>query len=143
MFLQKGFPIIYQLLKLLSYLPLAVRETIISIFCWIRSFPQEFIPWIAMLIRPSVFSKLIYMSDDEMVKVKDADDALLKQNEHRLTFIYSTTDGWAPIQHFKRLVSLIPNAKAHITDKIEHSFVKESSCEMGAIVGKWIQQNAV
>lgn len=143
MLLQKPFNIVYQLVKFLSYLPLKLRETIISIFCWIRSFPQEFIPWILMVIRPSVLSKLVHMSDDEMERVKEPDYALMKKNEHRLTFFYSTKDGWAPITHYERLVSQMPNVKAQVTDQFEHSFVIKSSCEMGTVLGEWIQQNAV
>lgn len=94
-----------------------------------------------MFIRPSVFAKVIYMSDDEMVKVTEADDALIKENKHRLTFFYSKTDGWAPASHYERLISQIPEAKAQITDKFSHSFVIRSACEMGSLLGEWIQQN--
>lgn len=143
MLLQKRFNIVYTLLKFLAYLPLILRKIIISVFCWVRSFPQEFIPWILMVIRPSVMSKLVHMSDDEMEKLKEPDYATMKQNEKRLTFFYSTTDGWAPITHYERLISQMPDVKAQVTDKFDHSFVIKSSCEMGALLGEWIQQNSV
>lgn len=141
MFVQKPFSILYLIMTFLSYVPLFLREKLIRIVCWIRSFPQEFVPWISMFVRPSVFAKVVHMSDDEMEKVKEADDALIKENKHRLTFFYSKTDGWAPASHYERLISQIPNVKAQITDKISHSFVIRSACEMGSLLGEWIQQN--
>lgn len=96
-----------------------------------------------MVLRPTVMSKLVHMSDEEMEKLKEPDYDLMKQNEKRLTFFYSTTDGWAPLTHYERLVTEMPNAKAQATDKFEHTFVKKSSCEMGFLLGEWIQQNAV
>lgn len=140
---QNGFPIIYRLLKFLSYLRLITREFIINIICWICSVPQEFIPTILMFIRPTVFSKFVHLADDEMEQINETDYARIKENEHRLTFIYSTKDGLVPNEHYVRIVRQVPNAKVHITDKIEHSFIMKSSCEMAAIVGEWIQQNAV
>lgn len=143
MLLQKCFNFIYPLLKFLSHLPLILREIMVKIFCWIRSFPQEFVPYVLMVIRPSVMSKLVYMSDDEMEKLKEPDYALMKQNEQRLTLFYSTTDGWAPITHYERLVGQMPNIKAQVSDQFEHTFVIKKSCEMGALLGEWIQQNTV
>lgn len=94
-----------------------------------------------MYIRPSVISKIIYMADDEMEKVMEPDYSLIEKNKERLTFFYSTTDGWTPITHYERLLSRIPDAKAQITDKFDHSFVIKSSYNMSALLAEWIQQN--
>lgn len=78
-----------------------------------------------------------------MERIKEPDYALIKQNEHRLTFFYSTLDGWVPVTYYERLVEKFPNVKAQLTDKFTHSFVMQTSCEMGALLGEWIQQNAL
>lgn len=96
-----------------------------------------------MYIRPSVLSKIVYMADDEMERIKEPDYALIEKNKNRLTFLYSTTDGWTPITYYERLISRIPEVKAQITDKFEHAFVLKSSHNMGALVSEWIHQNSV
>lgn len=83
------------------------------------------------------------MANDEMDKVIEPDYNIIDVNKHRLTFFYSSTDGWTPITHYERLVSRIPDIKAQITHQIEHSFVLNSSHEMGALLAEWIQQNNV
>lgn len=108
--------------------------------CWIRSLPQEFVPHMLMVGRPSVMSKVVQMADDEMEKVKAPDYDLMKQNEDRLTFFYSTLDEWAPPSYYEELIRNLPNVDAKSTDKFEHSFVAKSSYEMGALLGEWIQQ---
>lgn len=140
--LQRFFGAVYRALQLLSYLPLTIRKIIISIVCWIRSFPQEFISPILMVCRPSVMSKIVHMTDDEMEKLQAPDYDLMKQNEDRLTFLYSTLDKWAPHSHYERLVQNLPNINAKSTDKFEHTFVSKSACEMGALLGEWIQQRS-
>lgn len=137
---RKSFGIIYRFSKLFMYLPLFVRKFIISVICWIRSIPQELVPHILMIGRPSVLSKIVYMADDEMKKLKAPDYDLIAQNADRLTFFYSTLDGWTPQSHYERLKENLPNVNVKVTDKFEHSFVIKSSCEMGGLLGEWIQQ---
>lgn len=80
------------------------------------------------------------MTDDEMEKLQALDYALIKQNASRLTFFYSSLDGWAPTSHYERLIKNVPNIDAKSTDIFEHSFVSKSSREMGVLLGEWIQQ---
>lgn len=94
-----------------------------------------------MYIRPSVLSKIVYLADDEMKIVTEPEYGLIEKNQHRLTFFYSITDGWTPM-NYERLISRIPNIKAQITDKYDHAFVLRSSTNMGALVAEWIQQNS-
>lgn len=111
------------------------------IFFWIRSIPSEFMETILMHIRPSVLSKIVYMATDEMETVKEPDYAIIEKNIKRLTFLYSTTDGWTPITYFERLTGRFPGINAQITDKHDHAFVLKSSINMGALVAEWIQKN--
>lgn len=139
--MSKRFRFIYKLLKFINWVPEIVRKSIIHVVFLIRSMPRELAEFALMYIRPSVISKIIYMADDEMEKVHEPNYALMEKNKERLTFYYSTTDGWAPVTHYERLVSRIPGVKAQITDKFDHSFVIKSSYEMGALLGEWIQEN--
>lgn len=83
------------------------------------------------------------MADDEMQKVKEPDYALIEKNKHRLTLVYSLTDGWTPITFYEHMVARIEGIKALITDKYDHAFVLESSHNMGALVAEWIEQKNV
>lgn len=140
---RKLFGIIYWFSKLFMYLPLFVREFIMSIICWIRSYPQELVPHILMIGRPSVMNKIVYMADDEMKKLNAPDYDLIEQNADRLTFFYSTLDGWTPKSYYDRLMKNLPNINVKVTDKFAHSFVINSSYEMGALLGEWIQQQNI
>lgn len=93
-----------------------------------------------MVSRPSVMSKLVHMTDDEMEKLQAPDYDLIKQNQDRLSFFYSTLDKWAPHSHYERLIENVPNVDAKSTDKFEHTFVSKTSCEMGVLLGEWMQQ---
>lgn len=114
----------------------------IMIFFWIRSYPQEHVRSALTYIQPKVISKIVHMADDEMDKVVEPNYKLIEDNKQRLTFFYSTTDGWTPRDHYDRLVSQISDVKAQITDKFDHSFVLKSSYNMGALLAEWIQNNA-
>ncbi|XP_055313603.1 lipid droplet-associated hydrolase [Sitodiplosis mosellana] len=139
---QRYFKIIYYLARFLHILPTILQNLLIMIFFWVRSIPSEFLESALMYIRPSVLSKIIYMATDEMEKVKEPDYALIEKNKHRLTFFYSTTDGWTPITYYERLIGRIPEINAQLTDKYDHAFVLKSSANMGALVAEWIQQHS-
>lgn len=81
------------------------------------------------------------MASDEMDKVKEPDYALIEKNKNRLTFLYSTTDGWTPIKYYERLIGTIPDINAKITTEYDHAFVLKSSENLGILVAQWIQQN--
>lgn len=140
---QKYFTIVHYVVKFASFLPESVLKIAISIVCWIRSIPSEFMSSILMYIRPGVISKIICMADDEMDKVRAPDYGLIEKNKHRLTFFYSTTDEWTPITYYERLIERIPDVKAQVSSEYDHAFVLKSSHEMGALLAEWIKQNSV
>lgn len=83
------------------------------------------------------------MTDDEMGKLQALDYDLIKQNADRLTFYYSSLDGWAPTSHYEGLIKNVPNVNAKSTDIFEHAFVGKSSREVGVLLGEWIQQRKI
>lgn len=101
---------------------------------------SEFTNVVLLLLRPKVLSKILFLADDEMVKVKEPDYELIEANKERLTFFYSSTDGWTPVTYYERLIGRIPNVDAQITDKYDHEFIFKSSHNMGALVADWIQK---
>lgn len=135
------YKIIYYLTSFLAIMPKIVRIVLIKIFFLTRSIPQEFTPCALMYIKPSVLTKIIYLADDEMEKVVEPDYSLIEKNQKRLTFFYSTTDGWTPITYYERLKSRLPNVVAHLTSELDHSFVLKHSNEMAVKLAEWIQQN--
>lgn len=83
------------------------------------------------------------MADHEMDEVVDVDYDHIARNRQRLTFFYSSRDGWTPKEYYHRLVERVPNVKAQLTDEYDHAFVLRSSEAMGNLVAGWIFDNQI
>jgi len=140
---QRFFKPIYVMAKVLQYIPQILLIAAIRIVFFICSIPYEYVETTLIMLRPSVFSKIVYMSDCEMEEVLQADYETIEKNKRRLKFIYSLSDGWTPVVYYKRLRDRIVDVEAEITDKFEHSFTMQSSYDMGVFVTEWIQENRV
>lgn len=141
--LQKYFKLMYYGAKFIDLLPEFLRIVGIRIVYWFRSIPFEYTDVTLTLIRPDVLSKIMFMADDEMKYVLEADYNTIEENKNRLTFFYSFTDGWTPVTYYERLISRIPNVNAQITDKFDHAFTLKTSHNMAALLSQWIQQNKI
>lgn len=82
------------------------------------------------------------MAEDEMEKVLAPDYQIIERNKHRLTFIYSVTDKWAPVTYYERLTARFPDIDAQVNDEFKHAFVINSSHEMAALISNKIQEKA-
>lgn len=137
--LQFYFKILYYGAKLLDLFPRFLRAFCVQVVLWMRNIPSAFTDVTLMLVRPSVLSKIVFMADGEMDDVLEPDYTTIEQNKSRLRFIYSTTDGWTPATYYHRLKAQVPDVKAHLTDRFEHTFtLKSSYIELADCLAPWV-----
>lgn len=83
------------------------------------------------------------MANDEMDEVIEPDYEHIRANRKRLTFFYSTTDGWTPKEHYLQLVENVSGVNATLSDEYDHAFVLRTSEAMGTLVAGWIFENQI
>lgn len=133
-FIQSNYKLVYCIAALLAYIPTKLIAIIVSLVMWCRSIPQAHLSPVLMHFRPTVLSKIIFMANDEMMRVQTPNYQIIEKNKKRLTFIYSLTDKWTPITYYERLVARFPDIDAQVTDEFRHAFVINTSYEMAAFI---------
>lgn len=133
-FIESNVKIIFWLAKVLTYIPFVIQAFFIGAYFWIRSIPLAFLESAYIHFKPNVLSKIIFLASDEMVQVQAPAYDIIEQNKQRLSFLYSTTDKWAPVTYYERLVARIPGIDATITDEFQHTFVLNASPDVAAFI---------
>lgn len=88
---------------------------------------------------PAVIDRVWFMTLDEMNKVREVDEELIKANIHRLKLYYGTSDGWVPKSYQQDMIDKFPGIDAELCKNgYEHAFVLSSSSEVGKMVAEWI-----
>lgn len=140
--LQPYWTIIYYLVLLLSYTPMSFKAFLISIYFYLFSVPNCLIGTTLKYIRPTILSKIVFLADEEMDRVVDADYEHIEKHKKMLTFYYGATDGWTPVSYVKSLRQKIPDIDAHLcVCGYAHAFVLRSSFSVGQLVSNWIVGN--
>lgn len=140
------FDKIYFIIQFIYYafarLPLNARTIILYLYCLISGFPKFFLGTVVKTSSPKVLDKIWFMTRDEMDKVRGIDEKLIRNNLHRLTFYYGTTDGWVPTNYYHKLVETFPGINAELcSQKIDHAFVISHGPTMARMVSDWIKRN--
>lgn len=126
-----------------SVLPTQLKIFLISIYFAIFRVPNTFIGTALKYAKPSVAEKVVFLANEEMKRVRDADLETIENNKHLLKFYYGTTDGWVPVSYCTDLKARIPDIDADLcTRRIAHAFVLRSGPEMGYIVADWIRRKS-
>lgn len=132
----------YWLYWFISLLPDTVKIFLISIYFAIFRIPKHFVGTALKYIKPTVVEKVIYLANEEMERVKEADIGIIEANKKMLKFYYGTTDGWVPVQYYYDLKDRVPDVNAELcTRGMAHAFVLRSGPEMGYLVAEWIKEN--
>jgi hypothetical protein len=105
-------------------------------------------PWSAEIVASELlgYSSLLSiftMSQDEMEMVTALQKNLIVKNIDRLVFYYGTTDDWVPLDRYKSLKAVFPEAKAYIDQfQLPHAFVlSELHAELVAeLMVDWIKE---
>lgn len=91
--------------------------------------------------RLTITDKVLYLADEEMRIVRDADLDTIRENKNLLKFYYGASDGWTPIKYCEELKAKVPGLDATVDIyNISHAFVLRSSAQMGRIVAGWITE---
>lgn len=138
------FPLLQFFYVAFSYLPLIVRTWLLYGFCAIAGWPEYFLGTTIKFAAPEVLDKVWFMAVDEMEKVVDIDEDIIKKNLGRLKFYYGTTDGWVPTEFYHELIKKFPGIDAELcTQKIAHGFVVAHGPRMGRMVSDWIRRRKI
>lgn len=88
---------------------------------------------------PQVIDRVWLMTLDEMIKVRDVDEDVIKPNINRLKLYYSTKDGWVPKSYQQDMLDRFPGIDAELCKQgYEHAFVLSTGPEVGKMVAEWI-----
>lgn len=117
---------------------------LVSIYFTIVSIPRHFVGTTLKYLRLSILEQVLFLADDEMKRVREADVATIEANKKRLKLYYGATDGWTPGKYLVQLKERIPDLDAEMdTCGIRHAFVLKNSVKMGQMVAGWIEERRV
>lgn len=128
------------ILLLFNTLPLSFRKRLVKFFC--KDIPDEFHEACLEYTKTSVLEKVFFMALDEMEKITDYDEELIRNNLHRLKLYYGRTDGWVRKRYYYDIIKKFPEIDAELCNKnYDHAFVIKSGVECGVMVGEWIKES--
>lgn len=134
-------PLILFLALIFSHLPSFLQNFLLYVYFKINCIPKMHMKAVAELINAAVLEKVFFMAFDEMEKVKERDNVIIRHNLKKLKFYYAANDGWAPVSYFSKLKEEIPEVDAEVcTRKFDHTFVLKSSRDVGNMVAEWIKE---
>lgn len=64
----------------------------------------------------------VALGEDEFIHVTQRNDATIRANLDRATFLYAKDDGWAPVDQYEDLKKTYPTADVRFLDEARHSF---------------------
>lgn len=127
-------------LMFFNIFPLGMRKSIVKFYC--RDMPEEFHEHALEHTKTEVVEKIFYMAKDEMEKINEYDEELIKNNLHRLKLYYGRKDGWVRKRFYYGIVEKFPEIDAQLCNRdFEHAFVLKNGKECGEMVGEWIKEH--
>ena len=121
------------------FLPTFLQVTLLRIYCFVVSLPTDNIPALLKLINPHVLNKVFFLAGDEMKKVRELDDEIIKANIDKLRIYYGATDGWTPLKYYEELKQKHKDVKAEVCSRgYQHAFVLKHSKEVADLVSSWL-----
>jgi hypothetical protein len=103
---------------------------------------EEFLKPSLEYTNPRVIDRIWFMALDEMEKIKDLDEVLVRENIHRLKLYYAVTDDWVRSESYSEIVEKIPGIDAELCSRgFEHAFVLKSGPEAAKLMNEWISEH--
>lgn len=94
------------------------------------------------MVHPVALKRIFLLAKQEMIVVKDLDDALISQHKGKLFLYYGSKDSWTPIRYYEDLRAKYPDVNAQLCRRgFQHSFVLKDSVEMGKLIGDLISES--
>ncbi|CRL08626.1 CLUMA_CG021663, isoform A [Clunio marinus] len=123
----------------IAWLPKSWKLYLVRRYCEREKLPLEFHEPSLEYTNPPVIDKIWFLALDEMDKVRELDEKLLKENVNRVKLYYAVVDDWVPLDAYDSLKTKIPNIDAQVcTEGYEHAFVLKNGVEVGKIVSGWL-----
>ncbi|RLN92831.1 hypothetical protein BBJ28_00011743 [Nothophytophthora sp. Chile5] len=91
------------------------------------------------LVNTRVMRNCLGMALNEMEDVKELDEALVAQHEHKTLFVYSPVDDWVPAEFVQEYQLRFPKAQHRVVPQ-PHAFMMErnGTRDMAAHISRWI-----
>lgn len=128
------------LFHLLSLLPTFIINLLVeSCYLKVQSLPLKLSKPIFQFLKPSVGEKILFLAYNEMDTVTNLNIAVLERIKKYTYIIYSTKDGWVPINYIDDLQMFQPQICLEKVD-LEHAFVLKSSDIVAEKVSNFIKK---
>lgn len=130
-FLQPFWFFLRALLVFYAKFPVMIQIFILSIYFYVMSIPKTFLGTALKYSRVSIMDKVLFLADEEMRVIVNADIPNISQNKELVKFYYGASDGWTPKKYYEQLKERIPGVDAEMDIyNISHAFVLRSSERM-------------
>lgn len=120
----------------LSWLPKRIISSLIRVAQSCKDQPS--FEAIKDYLNPSAVEACIHLAEHEMKEICDLDLAGLEHFKDRIRMLYGQSDGWAPVEYYHNLISVLPGCKAELAkEDIPHAFVLHDNDRVADIVINW------
>ncbi|KAJ9577706.1 hypothetical protein L9F63_005699 [Diploptera punctata] len=135
-------PIIIFLSWIFTLFPLFIKKLLLSLHFILRRIPTYHVAPTLKLINPTVLGNVFNLALEEMEKVRELDDKVIRQLSDVLFLYYGTTDGWVPVEYWKNMTEKHPEVKCKLCEnKFDHAFVLRYSQEMADVLTDLINEH--
>jgi len=125
-----------------SFLPKFLQVILINIYVFLTGTERTHINTIIKFINPHALQKVFFMADDEMIKIKQREEAVFRENMDKIKLYYAKSDGWAPVAYCDRLKYDMPGVKAEVCRRgFSHAFVLHASKDVANLIYGWLQES--
>lgn len=122
-------------------LPSSWKRAVVQWKCRRDGIPEEFLESSVEFTNPPVIDRIWFLALDEMQKVREVDEEVIRSNMNRLKLYYTANDEWVNKEFYYELVQKFPGIDAELCKQgYEHAFVKKSGPEVGKMLSEWINQ---
>ena len=127
---------------LLSWLPRGLRAAAVRL--WLPAdTPKPALEASVDLLQPAAVARTMAMAHDELVKVDQLDEELLREAAPRARFYFSRTDPWVPLENVEMMKQVVPELDTVICENgYPHAFVLREDAVGGCAkhVAGWVKK---
>lgn len=128
--------------RLFDIFPYYVKIMLVSLYFWATDMPKYFMGTTLKYLKPCVIDNIWFLALDEMKKIRELDEEIVRKNLDRLKLYYGTTDGWIPTNYYRELKDRFPEIDAELDPSgMEHAFVLKSGPQMARLIVDWMNED--
>ncbi len=122
-------------------LPDSVKEAMLKWYFRNRNTSDSAVQATKRLANPPTIRNVVYMANQEMQNVLDADYDLIHKYLDQLMFYYGNHDHWTPVEYYEEMKAKFPAGDIHLCKEgFDHAFVLDvhQARKVGSIVWEWL-----